>query len=94
MGDTYLLQISGEQTRLRNLIESLQIPSEWIDITTDVLVREKMREECGKPTAMPPQIFNEFRYLGVSQISNGRGVAPDKINGGEITTNQRLQILR
>uniref|UniRef100_H2Z773 Glutaredoxin domain-containing protein n=1 Tax=Ciona savignyi TaxID=51511 RepID=H2Z773_CIOSA len=57
-------KVDGEQTRLRNIIESLKVDSTWVDITTDPLIKQKMRDECCNARAMPPQIFNDEKYLG------------------------------
>lgn len=63
-----LWQIDGDQTRLRYLIESLKLESQWVDVTTDSIILKRMREECGNPKALPPQIFNDDVFLGVSIV--------------------------
>jgi len=57
-------KINADTTRVRNIIQSLKIDSEWIDVTTSPSVRSKMRRECGNPRALPPQIFRDDVYLG------------------------------
>lgn len=57
-------KIAADQARIRNLVTSLNIETQWIDITTSSEVRQEMRKECGIPDAMPPQIFKDDDYLG------------------------------
>jgi len=57
--------------RVRNVIQSLKIDSEWIDVTTSPAVRAKMRSECGNPRALPPQIFRDDIYLGDVETMEG-----------------------
>ncbi|MBN3301948.1 SH3L3 protein, partial [Amia calva] len=48
------------------ILESKGIQFELIDISVGNAVREEMRTKAGKPTAVPPQIFNGDDYCGVS----------------------------
>lgn len=57
-------KISGDQSRLKNLIESLKLESTWIDVTTSRSVMNQMRMECGNSKALPPQIFLDDVHLG------------------------------
>nr|XP_026690100.1 uncharacterized protein LOC100184975 isoform X1 [Ciona intestinalis] len=81
-------KVDGEQTRLRNIIESLKLESQWVDITTDPLIKQKMRDECGNQRAMPPQIFNDEKYLGSvedMEIFIEEKRSQDFFNGNSVT---------
>jgi len=64
-------KINADTTRVRNVIQSLKIDSEWIDVTTSPAVRARMRSECGNPRALPPQIFRDDVYLGDVEAMEG-----------------------
>lgn len=47
------------------VLESKSIQFELIDVSVGGDVRNEMRTKSGKPTAVPPQIFNDDQYCGV-----------------------------
>lgn len=63
-------KIEGDQARVRDIIESYKLDSQWIDITTDRSVMVEMRKECCNSKALPPQIFNDEVYLGNADDMN------------------------
>jgi len=71
-------KIASEQSRLRNLVESLNVETVWIDITTSSEVKDEMRRETGIEDAMPPQMFIDDKYLG--DIS----AMEDAVEAGEV----------
>ncbi|KAJ8275270.1 hypothetical protein COCON_G00098950 [Conger conger] len=58
------LQTKNNQTKIIQLLESKKIQFETVDISQSTDLRTDMREKCGNPKALPPQIFNGDAYCG------------------------------
>ena len=48
------------------ILSSKKIEVEYIDVAASDDAKQKMRELSGNPKALPPQIFNDDQYCGVS----------------------------
>ncbi|XP_043939869.1 SH3 domain-binding glutamic acid-rich-like protein 3 [Protopterus annectens] len=57
-------EVKTHQNAVTQALDSKGIKYELVDISQDSSLRDDMRSKCGKPTAMPPQIFNEEQYCG------------------------------
>ncbi|KAM4701489.1 SH3 domain-binding glutamic acid-rich-like protein 3 [Discoglossus pictus] len=57
-------EVKSQQSELTRILDSKGIKYETIDISVDNSVRDEMRNKCGNPKAIPPQIFNEDQYCG------------------------------
>lgn len=55
-----------QQQRIENVLDSKKIAYEKVDIAASEDSKKKMRDLSGNPTALPPQLFNEDTYCGVS----------------------------
>lgn len=53
---------------MKDVLDGKKVKYEEIDISSSSEDRDKMRELCGDPKALPPQIFRGNKYLGVSMI--------------------------
>lgn len=62
------LQIRKQQSHMKDVLDGKKVKYEEIDISSSSEDRDKMRELCGDPKALPPQIFRGNKYLGVSMI--------------------------
>lgn len=62
-----LLQVKSRQAEMMRVLESKSIKYELVDISVGSEVRDEMRNKAGNPTAVPPQLFNEDKYCGVSK---------------------------
>ena len=49
------------------VLDGKKIPYQTVDIASDTTGKDAMRSKSGNPTALPPQIFNDDTYCGVSQ---------------------------
>ena len=47
-------------------LDAKKIPYEKVDIAADEEAKKKMRDLIGDPKALPPQLFNDDTYCGVS----------------------------
>ncbi|XP_066573758.1 SH3 domain-binding glutamic acid-rich-like protein 3 [Amia ocellicauda] len=61
-------EVKSQQSEVMRILESKGIQFELIDISVGNAVREEMRTKAGKPTAVPPQIFNGDDYCGDYQM--------------------------
>ncbi|KAJ8340794.1 hypothetical protein SKAU_G00330850 [Synaphobranchus kaupii] len=61
-------EVKSQQAEIMRILESKSIQYELIDISVGGAVREEMRCKAGKPTAVPPQIFNDDQYCGDYQV--------------------------
>ena len=54
---------------------------EYIDVAASEEAKKKMRDLSGNPKALPPQIFNEDQYCGVSSTHycNGQCEGVDSV---------------
>ncbi|NP_001084606.1 SH3 domain binding glutamate-rich protein like 3 S homeolog [Xenopus laevis] len=57
-------EIKSKQSELMRILDSKCIEYERVDISVDDSVRTEMREKCGNPKAIPPQIFSNDLYCG------------------------------
>lgn len=63
----YLLQMKKNQQKIQMILDSKKIEYEKLDIAASEEYKETMRRLIGDPKALPPQLFNEDQYCGVSQ---------------------------
>lgn len=61
-----LLQLKKQQQKIEMLLDSKKIEYEKLDIAASEDFKKKMRDLIGDPKALPPQLFNEDQYCGVS----------------------------
>lgn len=61
-----VFQVKSQQAEVIRILESKSIQYELIDISVGGELRDEMRSKAGNPTAVPPQLFNEDQYCGVS----------------------------
>ncbi|KAM9319340.1 SH3 domain-binding glutamic acid-rich-like protein 3 [Gastrophryne carolinensis] len=57
-------ETKAQQTEMIRVLDSCGKPYETVDISQNNDLRAEMREKCGNPTALPPQLFCGDRYLG------------------------------
>lgn len=57
-------ELKKRQERILTILEGKRIPFEKIDIAVNEEDKHKMRNMCGVPTALPPQVFKGEKYLG------------------------------
>lgn len=57
------MQIKKKQDQIRSILEGKKIEYMIVDISTDTVAKERMREMAGK-TSLPPQIEKDGEYLG------------------------------
>ena len=50
------------------VLESKKIDFTKVDIATSEDAKHKMREICGDPKALPPQLARGDTYLGVNEL--------------------------
>ncbi|OCT94443.1 hypothetical protein XELAEV_18012114mg [Xenopus laevis] len=60
-------EIKSKQNEIMLILDSKCIKYERVDISVDNNIRTEMREKCGNPTAIPPQIFNDDQFCGWPQ---------------------------
>ncbi|XP_064599126.1 SH3 domain-binding glutamic acid-rich-like protein 3 [Liolophura sinensis] len=56
--------IGKKQQRIKDVLDIKHIPYTEVDLAREPEEKDKMRELCGLPTALPPQIFNGDQYCG------------------------------
>ncbi|XP_025082709.1 SH3 domain-binding glutamic acid-rich-like protein 3 [Pomacea canaliculata] len=56
--------IRKQQSHMKDVLDGKKVKYEEIDISSSSEDRDKMRELCGDPKALPPQIFRGNKYLG------------------------------
>ncbi|KAG5858100.1 SH3 domain-binding glutamic acid-rich-like protein 3 [Anguilla rostrata] len=61
-------EVKSQQAEVMRILDSKSIQYELIDISVGGAVREEMRSKAGKPTAVPPQLFNDDQYCGDYQM--------------------------
>lgn len=49
------------------ILDSKKIPYEKLDVAASEEHKERMRQLSGNPKALPPQLFNDDQYCGVSK---------------------------
>ena len=54
------------QQRIEMVLGGMKIDYEVIDVASDESNKQKMRDICGDPKALPPQLCNGDKYCGVS----------------------------
>lgn len=64
------LQIFNKQNRIKHVFEAKGINFEEIDLCHNQEVRDQMREKAGVPDLLPPAIFNDDTYCGVTTMYN------------------------
>lgn len=50
------------------ILGAKKIEFEVVDIAASEEAKKKMRDIIGNPKALPPQIFNDDQYCGVSEL--------------------------
>ncbi|VDM03988.1 unnamed protein product [Schistocephalus solidus] len=77
MLELYISTVSGNntirsrQTYMQNILDSLKVKYDTIDIAAVEDAKNRMRkalENAGKKEFLPPQIFDGDEYLGVSSL--------------------------
>lgn len=63
----FFFQVKAQQAQVIRILDSKSIQYELIDISVGGEVRNEMRTKAGNPSAVPPQLFNEDQYCGVSR---------------------------
>ncbi|CAM9540863.1 unnamed protein product, partial [Lampetra planeri] len=58
--------VKSNQSEVQRVLEAKGLKFEMVDIAANDEHRQNMRKLSGNPTAMPPQLFNENAYCGVS----------------------------
>lgn len=59
------------QQRIEMILDAKKIQYEKIDVAASEEAKDKMRKLSNNPKALPPQLFNDDQYCGVS---TGRGL--------------------
>lgn len=57
-------ELKKRQERILTILEGKRIPFEKVDIAVNEDDKHRMRDLCGEPTALPPQVFKGEKYLG------------------------------
>ena len=57
------LELKKNQQRIKMVLESKNVPFEYLDICTVANAKDEMREICG-PKSSAPQIVNNGKYCG------------------------------
>ena len=60
-------QIKKHQQKIEMILSSKGYDVEYIDVAASEEDKKKMRDLSGNPKALPPQIFNDDQYCGVSR---------------------------
>ena len=60
-------QIKKHQQKIEMVLSSKGYDVEYIDVAASEEAKKKMRDLSGNPKALPPQIFNDDQYCGVSR---------------------------
>ena len=60
-------QIKKHQQKIEMILSSKGYDVEYIDVAASEEAKKKMRDLSGNPKALPPQIFNDDQYCGVSR---------------------------
>ncbi|XP_061753374.1 SH3 domain-binding glutamic acid-rich-like protein 3 isoform X2 [Nerophis ophidion] len=61
--------VKSQQGEVTRILDSKSIQYELIDISLGSELRDDMRRKSGNPGAVPPQLFNEDQYCGVSLLT-------------------------
>ncbi|KAI7799118.1 SH3 domain-binding glutamic acid-rich-like protein 3 [Triplophysa rosa] len=69
--------VKSQQAEVIRILDSKSIRYELIDIAVGGAVRDEMRSKSGNPTAIPPQIFNEDQYCGLTSETLEAGTMAD-----------------
>lgn len=56
-----------QQQKIEMILEGKKIKCCFIDIASSTNAKERMRDIIGDPKALPPQLFNNGEYCGVSR---------------------------
>ncbi|PIO15913.1 hypothetical protein AB205_0072330 [Aquarana catesbeiana] len=57
-------ETKAQQQDIVRVLDTSGQPYETVDIAADNSLRAEMREKCGNPNALPPQLFLGDKYLG------------------------------
>ncbi|XP_040193955.1 SH3 domain-binding glutamic acid-rich-like protein 3 [Rana temporaria] len=57
-------ETKAQQHEMVRVLDTSGLPYETVDIAVDNILRTEMREKCGNPSALPPQLFLGDKYLG------------------------------
>ena len=60
-------QIKKHQQKIEMILSSKGYDVEYIYVAASEEAKKKMRDLSGNPKALPPQIFNDDQYCGVSR---------------------------
>ncbi|XP_033116871.1 SH3 domain-binding glutamic acid-rich-like protein 3 isoform X1 [Anneissia japonica] len=58
------LQMKKKQQKIEMILDGKKIAYEKVDIAADEESKKRMRELCGDPKALPPQLCNGDEYCG------------------------------
>lgn len=61
-------QIKKQQQRINMILSVKNVDYEAIDIAVSEEAKLKMRDLIGDPKVLPPQLFNDDQYCGVSSF--------------------------
>lgn len=64
--------MKSQQIEVMRILDSKKIEYKLVDISQGEELRVEMRNKSGNPTAVPPQLFNEDKYCGVSAVHCGK----------------------
>lgn len=58
--------MNSQQTRIRDILDPMDINVEYIDVSSDRQALLNMRKYASDEKLLAPQLFNETNYLGVN----------------------------
>lgn len=64
----YSPQIKKQQQRINMILSVKNVDYEAIDVAVSEEAKLKMRDLIGDPKVLPPQLFNDDQYCGVSSF--------------------------
>ncbi|KAG8588728.1 hypothetical protein GDO81_006077 [Engystomops pustulosus] len=61
---TSFRETKAQQNEMMRILDTRGVTYKTVDISVDKCLLEEMREKCGNPSAVPPQLFLGNKYLG------------------------------